>query len=172
MVKLFGICGILFGCGGIGLWFCLRLKSRVETLTAIQRGIRLLMQEIQYRAVPVRESFRAVSRQLSGEVSIFFTALAKKAGQPDGVCLAALWKEEGQTCLKDCGLKQAELEQFLAFGASLGQERKEKQMEALRLYEQYLEQQIADAKSSYENNHRLYFCLGWTGGLFLMILVI
>lgn len=172
MVKLIGVLGILLGSGGIGMFYCQKLKNRVEALLMIQKGIRLLESEIRYRRVPLAESFRMLGKQLDGEVQQFFFVMAERIGKSDKELLAGLWETEGGRILANCGMKPAEIRQFQKFGASLGMERKDRQLEALQLYAEYLKQQIEEARSSYESNHRLCLCLGWIGGLFLTILVI
>ena len=156
---------------GIGFKASDNLCQQQDMLKKLKKMIILLRGEIKYNNTYISQAFENVSDKIAAPYKGFLLYLAARLDENCGKPFSQLWREAVEVKLKDCGLVKHQLQKICELGDILGFLDKEMQLAAFDLFTEQLEAMLEENSLKMKDNSRLYKCLGFMGGI-LVVLVI
>lgn len=172
MVQSIGICMILAVTTLTGAYFCLREKYRLQDLRELERAMVMLESQIRYLSVPLSEVLENISYQTSGQVGVLMQETAKAMAEKTGETADKIWETVWLRHLSHTYFSGEDYQSILRFGKTLGYLDQEQQKNSTDLFLTELRQKCGQLERRLEKNGRLYYSMGFLGGLLLVIVLL
>lgn len=170
-MKAAGICLILSGCAGIGIYYRIREGIRCRNLMELQRAVQILEGEIAAMHTPLPDAMRHVAARVHGAVSELFLAAAvgmeNKRAQ-----LGMIWQREMEKTISDMQLRREDRQELSGFGDTLGYLDVSMQLQCIALYKKRLDEGIGEMQREKNRKGRIYPVLGLATGIFLCVFIL
>lgn len=148
------------------------LSNRIRSLRELGRVADILKAEIQYAGTPLQEIFREIAKRTAGHFERMFRDAANKMEQRDGKTLGVIFKECVQELPVETGLNGNDKRQLEGLGARLGYLDTKMQIQTIERFKEELKREQEEAEEDYRQRVRVYRCLGFLGGVFLVLLLL
>lgn len=170
-MRFVGVGLILVSCGSMGLIMANSYRQRVLYLRQLVTFIQFMESEIFYARATLPELIGKQKNQFKGIVKDFLNALDQSLELGSGEHFSTLW-EQGVAILERQGLPGQILEDFRDLGRILGVSDVNEQVKHVKLLLVRLEKSLAEAEIESEKHTRLWQYLGFSTGLFLVLLLL
>jgi len=170
-MKWLGMCFILVGCVGMGVWYSNNYVRKWKNLLELKKSLVMLKGEISYGRTPLPEAFFRLADKTKGVISKFYRIMAEGLEEGKGD-MEYLWKNYLEKCIPEKEMRESDRKELESLGSTLGYLDTEMQLQTLGLYEKQLEQSIYFYEKERENRTRLYPILGTIGGILICIILI
>ncbi len=172
IMKIIGCSLIILSTTGIGFYFSIDMKSRMEDLKEWKKLICLLRGDIRYANTPLPEAINSAGRRHEGNFHAFFNTVGTQLQELVGETLAAIWKSAAEKELSCTSLNKKDKIQLIRFGENLGYLDKDMQMNSFELYLTQLDEEITELSRTIKGKAYLYNSLGIMAGVFITIIMI
>lgn len=171
MIKLIASALIVLSGGMAGLIAAHSYASRPQQLKTFRYALRMLETEISYGGTPLPEALLRIGNRTGGCIGEFFVAVSSLLNDKNGPSSGEAW----EICLGDleeeASLSPEDLDILRSFGYTLGISDREDQIKNLRLTQEQLKNQEANAEKLRESNQRMWKTLGFLGGLAVVFIL-
>lgn len=174
VLKVVGVTMMVGSSIGIGMYYSMALKKRMESMKVMKKNMLLLKGEIRYSQSALNEAFIHIAEKNKGCYQHFFEHVARKMEEFQGETFCEIWKKQLMEDLREekSGLKKEDIRQLVILGETLGFLDKEMQINTLDLYLETLEGEMQHLFQDMPEKIRLYQVFGVVGGVFLSILML
>lgn len=172
MVQSIGICMILAVTTLIGAYFCLREKYRLQDLRELERAMVMLESQIRFLSVPLSEVLENISYQTGGQIGALMQEAAKAMAERTGETADQIWEAVWMRHIPHTYFSGEDYESILRFGKTLGYLDQEQQKNSTDLFLTELRQRCGQIEGRLEKNGRLYYSMGFCGGLLLILVLL
>ena len=172
MVQSIGICMILAVTTLTGAYFCLREKYRLQDLRELERAMVMMESQIRFLSVPLSEVLENISYQTKGQVGMLMQETAKAMAERTGETAEQIWETVWMRYISHTYLSVDDYQSILRFGKTLGYLDQEQQKNSTELFLTELRQKCRQIEHRLEKNGRLYYSMGFLGGLMLVIVLL
>lgn len=172
VAKVIGAALVILSTGGMGVYFSLILKERINDLKELNKIILILRGEIRYASNPLPEAVSNLASRSEGEFRRFLLAVADKLDKLEGRTFNEIWRECVEKELVDTSLNKKDKMLLTRLGENLGYLDKEMQLNTIDLYITQVQGELDDAVDSVKEKVRLYNMLGVMAGIFITIVLI
>ena len=172
MVQSIGICMILAVTTLTGAYFCLREKYRLQDLRELERAMVMMESQIRFLSVPLSEVLENISYQTKGQVGMLMQETAKAMAESTGETAEQIWETVWMRHISHTYLSVDDYQSILRFGKTLGYLDQEQQKNSTELFLTELRQKCRQIEHRLEKNGRLYYSMGFLGGLMLVIVLL
>ncbi|MDE6845365.1 MAG: stage III sporulation protein AB [Lachnospiraceae bacterium] len=172
MLKLAGILCILAGCIGLGGSKIREERCRVEHLRELIRIIKRIQNEISYGKHTLPEICHILSEYSDVLYQPHFRIIYEQMEQGNGICLAQVWQQEMEQCLKEIPLLKEEKYILINLPRNLGMPEEKQQAESIGQSLDLLMRRCRQAEDAYDNKSRMIFSVSLLAGIFLTILLL
>ena len=166
MLKLIGCIFILASCTGIGFSKSREMQCHLNELEELKKIFHLLKSELQYTRATFAEVFEKIGPKTREPFQAWLCNLCTSLNDKCGSGFWEMWNASIEEHLKDCRLKQDELNELKNVGKNL------EYIESLDLFIEQMEYRIKNTRESYRTKRKLCQSLGIMGGIFLVILLL
>ena len=166
IVKYFILFFILVFSTLIGKFLSKKYVYRLEELDDIKNALNILKTKIKFTYEPIPEIFEEISNNVNKNVGRIFS-LAKEEMR-DKIASEA-WENAVEKV--ECNLKREDKKVIKTLSKLLGQTDVEGQISQIEITEEFLEEQIKEAKEEKIKNEKLYTRLGTVVGLTIVIIL-
>ena len=166
IVKYFILFLILVFSTLIGKFLSKKYVYRLEELDDIKNALNILKTKIKFTYEPIPEIFEEISNNVNKNVGRIFS-LAKEEMR-DKIASEA-WENAVEKV--ECNLKREDKKVIKTLSKLLGQTDVEGQISQIEITEEFLEEQIKEAKEEKIKNEKLYTRLGTVVGLTIVIIL-
>lgn len=166
IVKYFILFLILVFSTLIGKFLSKKYVYRLEELDDIKNALNILKTKIKFTYEPIPEIFEEISNNVNKNVGRIFS-LAKEEMR-DKIASEA-WENAVEKV--ECNLKREDKKVIKTLSKLLGQTDAEGQISQIEITEEFLEEQIKEAKEEKIKNEKLYTRLGTVVGLTIVIIL-
>lgn len=166
IVKYFILFLILVFSTLIGKFLSKKYVYRLEELDDIKNALNILKTKIKFTYEPIPEIFEEISNNVNKNVGRIFS-LAKEEMR-DKIASEA-WENAVEKV--ECNLKREDKKVIKTLSKLLGQTDVEGQISQIEITEEFLEEQIKEAKEEKIKNEKLYTRLGTVIGLTIVIIL-
>lgn len=166
IVKYFILFLILVFSTLIGKFLSKKYVYRLEELDDIKNALNILKTKIKFTYEPIPEIFEEISNNVNKNVGRIFS-LAKEEMR-DKIASEA-WENAVEKV--ECNLKKEDKKVIKTLSKLLGQTDVEGQISQIEITEEFLEEQIKEAKEERIKNEKLYTRLGTVIGLTIVIIL-
>ena len=166
IVKYFILFLILVFSTLIGKFLSKKYVYRLEELDDIKNALNILKTKIKFTYEPIPEIFEEISNNVNKNVGRIFS-LAKEEMR-DKIASEA-WENAVEKV--ECNLKKEDKKVIKTLSKLLGQTDVEGQISQIEITEEFLEEQIKEAKEEKIKNEKLYTRLGTVVGLTIVIIL-
>jgi stage III sporulation protein AB len=171
IIKIIGCVLVIASSTGIGFFFSVEMKSRIEDLKELKKLIGLLKGDIRYANTPLPEAISVIARRYQGNFYPFFQYVSTKLQELSGQTFTQIWKSACEKELMNTSLSKKDKMQLISFGENLGYLDKDMQMNTFELYLSQLEEEIAELTRTVKERSYLYNSLGIMAGVFITIIM-
>ena len=151
MLKLFGAGLTMFSCFAAGCLICAEMKKRIHILEELRRMTVMLSAEIGYANTMLDEAFGSIAKRVSQPLSDFLVHVQEK--------------------MQGTALKESDLASLRTLGGQLGYLDVAMQKKTLDYYLEQVSDACVQAKKEYREKEKMFRCLGFGAGAFLVILL-
>lgn len=166
MLKLIGSIFILAACTGIGFTKSYEMQNHLGTLEELKKIFYILKSELQYTRAPFAEVFEKIGYKTCEPFQTWLFELCKCINSKKNSTFWEMWRASIEENLKDCRLKEDDLEELKQVGKNL------EYTEGLDLYIEQIEYKIKNLREVYQSKRKICQSLGIMGGVFLVILLL
>ncbi len=166
LIKYFILFLILVFSTLIGKFLSKKYVYRLEELDDIKNALNILKTKIKFTYEPIPEIFEEISNNVNKNVGRIFS-LAKEEMR-DKIASEA-WENAVEKV--ECNLKREDKKVIKTLSKLLGQTDAEGQISQIEITEEFLEEQIKEAKEEKIKNEKLYTRLGTVVGLTIVIIL-
>ena len=166
IVKYFILFLILVFSTLIGKFLSKKYVYRLEELDDIKNALNILKTKIKFTYEPIPEIFEEISNNVNKNVGRIFS-LAKEEMR-DKIASEA-WENAVEKV--ECNLKREDKKVIKTLSKLLGQTDAEGQISQIEITEEFLEEQIKEAKEEKIKNEKLYTRLGTVVGLTIVTIL-
>lgn len=166
LIKYFILFLILVFSTLIGKFLSKKYVYRLEELDDIKNALNILKTKIKFTYEPIPEIFEEISNNVNKNVGRIFS-LAKEEMR-DKIASEA-WENAVEKV--ECNLKKEDKKVIKTLSKLLGQTDVEGQISQIEITEEFLEEQIKEAKEEKIKNEKLYTRLGTVVGLTIVIIL-
>ena len=166
MIKLIGSILILASCTGIGFSKSKEMQFHLTELEELKRIFYLLKSELQYTRATFAEVFEKIEPKIREPFRSWLYNLCARLNEKSGSMFWEIWNDSIEEHLKECRLKEDELNELKIAGKNL------EYIESLDLFIEQMEYRIKNTRENYRTKRKLCQSLGIMGGIFLVILLL
>ena len=166
LIKYFILFLILVFSTLIGKFLSKKYVYRLEELEDIKNALNILKTKIKFTYEPIPEIFEEISNNVNKNVGRIFS-LAKEEMR-DKIASEA-WENAVEKV--ECNLKKEDKKVIKTLSKLLGQTDVEGQISQIEITEEFLEEQIKEAKEERIKNEKLYTRLGTVIGLTIVTIL-
>ncbi len=170
-MRIIGVCFVLLGCAGMGMYYRMREIFRYRNLQELLKAMMVLRGEIAAIRTPLPEALLHSSRRIKGSIAAFFRLVAGDLEEGRGE-LNSIWKSRLKDTIPLMQMKEADRTELERLGETLGYLDVEMQVQSIDLYKKRLEYSIKEMEKENEKRSRLYPVLGTITGILLCILIL
>ena len=190
MLKLFGAGLTMFSCFAAGCLICAEMKKRIHILEELRRMTVMLSAEIGYANTMLDEAFGSIAKRVSPPLSDFLVHVQEKMQKGEEANLGVIFEKQLEKCqveyfdfylfhnvcemkmdLKGTALKESDLASLRTLGGQLGYLDVAMQKKTLDYYLEQVSDACVQAKKEYREKEKMFRCLGFGAGAFLVILL-
>ena len=167
-MHMFAVVLISGGFLSMGVIAARNLRCCANELREVIIGVQVIKRELKYSLAPLNELLQMASAQTAGETQLFFDDCKRKIEAADGELFETIWRQALER-RKFC-LKQADYLILMQLGSVLGRYDADEQIMVLSRTVEQLEQRYLDAKEESRRMGRVYMVLGFSVGMFMLLL--
>ena len=171
MLKLFGAGLTMFSCFAAGCLICAEMKKRIHILEELRRMTVMLSAEIGYANTILDEAFGSIAKRVSPPLSDFLVHVQEKMQKGEEANLGVIFEKQLEMDLKGTALKESDLASLRTLGGQLGYLDVAMQKKTLDYYLEQVSDACVQAKKEYREKEKMFRCLGFGAGAFLVILL-
>ena len=171
MLKLFGAGLTMFSCFAAGCLICAEMKKRIHILEELRRMTVMLSAEIGYANTMLDEAFGSIAKRVSPPLSDFLVHVQEKMQKGEEANLGVIFEKQLEMDLKGTALKESDLASLRTLGGQLGYLDVAMQKKTLDYYLEQVSDACVQAKKEYREKEKMFRCLGFGAGAFLVILL-
>lgn len=168
--KLIAGACVMTGALGFGWSLCGEMNSDIQHLKLQKQILLYIMGEITYLHRPMGEIFDLVSEKTEPPYELFLREVSRKMQERDGKTLIPIWNETIQDMKCQWDGSQTGTAYLEKMGNCFEYEGGQLQVEALRLFEMELDNEIDRLKAKRDENSRLIKALSTLTGILCIIL--
>lgn len=172
IIKITGICLIMFSSTLIGLYYSNRDFFRQNDLKEIKKALLILMSEIDYCLTPLPLAMRNISTRINNPISKIFLNCSDIISQNTNKSMNEIWKESIDNNKEELYLNEEDIGYLYSFGKTLGYLDKGLQINNISITVKYIEEKINELNESITKNKKLYQSAGILCGLIICIVLI
>ncbi|MBQ7774308.1 MAG: stage III sporulation protein AB [Lachnospiraceae bacterium] len=170
MQKVIGLCMILLGCSGLGLWYSMQFQGQLKNLREMCHILELFLGEIRFGRSTLVECCLQLTKRVEepyrGSFMRIYEAACRNQGEPFGeLCNACL--TEG---LKKLVVDKADKDKFISCFSNCGFAEGSMQLRTIEQSKEQLEERLHALSRENTSKCRLALSLGTMSGLLLVIL--
>ncbi|WP_157950214.1 stage III sporulation protein AB [Vallitalea okinawensis] len=163
---------VILACSSLLGFYLSKLDEyRLKELLSVKKMAIMLASEIEYSSSLVAALEHIAGRldaPLNNWVMDIAVELSKRTGKP----LVTIWNEKCEVYVNQAYLTDSDWEYIRDFGKNLGYLDKSMQHKNIRLFIDYLDDEIVLINNSKDNNKKMYRSLGILMGLLVVIVLI
>lgn len=160
------VCSSLLG------YYLSRLDGyRLKDLVAVKKMALMLATEIEYSAT-LAVAFEQISRRLEGVVANMMREVSESLARRNGEPFIDIWRSKLNRYENLTYLHKEDLEQISEFGKFLGHLDKSMQDKNIKIFIEYLDQEMGYIYEMKRKNEKMYQSLGVLLGLLVIIIML
>lgn len=172
-IKLTGVLLVIAGCGIYGMLLCHGINRRIEELNEYKAAIILLEGQISYGNYNLPQAFSNISDSCSIlEIKNFYKYVSDKLYENSGRDFCEIWCEGMKKYSESLYLKDKDKLLLTAIGSIPLYLEGSTQINYLEEIKIKLESEISRAKNEAASKCKIYRCMGFSAGAFLVLLLI
>ena len=171
MLKMFGAGLTMFSCFAAGCLICVDMKKRIHLLEELRRMTVMLSAEIRYANAMLDEAFDSIAKRVSPPLSDFLLHVQEKMREGEEANLGVIFEKQLELDLKGTALKESDLVSLRMLGSQLGYLDRTMQKKTLDYYLEQVSDACIQAQREYREKEKMFRCLGFGAGAFLVILL-
>lgn len=164
-----GAC-VMTGALGFGWSLCGEMNCDIQHLKLQKQILLYIMGEITYLHRPMGEIFDMVSEKTEPPYELFLREVSRKMRERNGKSLIHIWNDTIQDMKGQLNSSQIGITYLEKMGNCFEYEGEQLQVEALRLFEMELDNEIDRLKTKKDENSRLIKALSTLTGILCIIL--
>ena len=172
LLETIGMVLILAATTMTGAYLCLRERYHVQDLQTLQQAVLGIQNQILYLSAPLPEVLEAVSYQINGEIGSVLQETAQHMQQRTEQTAEEIWESVWRKHLPCTFLTGRDYEALMQYGKTLGYLNKEQQKDNSRFLLEYLQREQETLRRRLEKNGRLYYSMGFLGGLLVVVILL
>lgn len=172
MLKILGSLCIMASTTLWGASAARQLRRNYEQMRMLEQLLNRLRSEILYSRSCLGDIFAKIGPDLDGPFQLWVYQMHEKIQKKEGDSFSVIWKETIQACLSESGIPQRDRLRLQEIGGQLGDADLEGQIRAIELYLNELKRSMEDMRNELRSKEKLCHCLGVTGGIFIVILLL
>lgn len=146
-------------------------EYHLKDLLNVKKMAMMLASEIEYSSSLVA-ALEHISQRLDAPFNNWVMDIAVELAKRTGKPLVTIWNEKSELYVNSAYLTDKDWEYIRDFGKNLGYLDKSMQHKNIRLFIDYLDEEIALINNSKDNNKKMYRSLGILMGLLVVIVLI
>lgn len=171
MVKIAGICMVVFACAMLGKNMSDRLAARKRTLEHLHHFLTTLSNEISFSLEPLPDIIGRVSREDLGHVSEFARYVARELHNRENATLREVWLRGLDKYRKALGISDETLAVLRTLGKKLGTMSKDIEVGNIALALGSIEEEGRRVQTLYDKNSKLYRNLSIMAGVLIVVIL-
>jgi len=171
-MKFAGLLMILTSCTVLGLAAGESLSLRYKSMKQVSEMLQLLQGEIRCSYSTFSRAFLGIAARMPEPWPLFLEAMAEKLDSLSGGCFREIWEEAVSGLPESCGLTPEDRRSLKELGSGLGYLDAQMQMQTLSLFLEHWKLQMEELRQEMQLKQRVYRCLGVSGGLALMLVLL
>ncbi len=170
MQKTFGFILILAGCSGLGMWYSMQFRLRIQNLKKMCHILRMLESQVRFGRSTMGECCEQIARRVDNPFKSCFKEIAGEMEQNEGSSLGQVSRASFNRHLKRLVVSEKEKEEFVTCFAHEGFEDEGMQIQSILRGRQELETAMQELNETLTSRCRLAISLGTMSGLLLVVL--
>ena len=166
-----GMC-VMTGAFGFGWSLCREMSDMLFHLKEQKRLLLFIVREISFMHRPMQEIFSAVGERMKDPYQEFLMAVSEGMEQRTGKSLQEIWHDNVELLQKNGSCPKEAARILLRLGECFGCEEDKMQIDALKLLEAELSDEIDSRSKEKEEKSRLIRTLSVLAGIFCIVLFI
>ena len=171
MIKLAASTMIVLAGGLTGLIISHGYAVRPQQLRTIESALQMLETEIAFALTPLPDALRKVGKRAGGCVGEFFFSVGTLLDSDSARSSGETWEAELENLVSQAFLTSMDADILRSFGYTLGVSDREDQIKNLRLVQEQLRHQEAEADKLRDGNQRIWRTIGFLGGLAVVFIL-
>lgn len=172
MLIKYGSMALIIICSSmLGVYLSRLDEYRLREILNIKKMAIMLASEIEYSSSLVN-AFEHISARIDAPLSNWLMEIAVELAKRTGRSFTTIWSEKCDLYLRGTYLTEEDWQYIKDFGKNLGYLDKSMQHKNIRLFIDYLDEEIKCINSQKESNKRMYRSLGILIGLLVVIILI
>ena len=170
LIRMIGI-AIAFGAAVLAGAYVGNLDNfRIRDLTQMKKALAILKAEIEFAHAPLPEALMGIAQRTAGPIGAMFLMLAERIDTDRGADVSQLWAQCVLTLAPETYFNNEDVEQFIAFGKTLGFLDKGMQIANIAIATDYINEKMVRLNESRFKSGRMYRSLGFLGGLLIVVI--
>lgn len=170
-MKWLGMCMVLMGSLGLGLWYSTLYTKRWKNLLSCRKAMMIIRGEIAYGRTPLPQAFGQAAGRVQGVLKEFLEMVSERLAEGGGR-MEQIWRKALEEVFRDREMRQEDLRELRELGDTLGYLDVEMQLQTIDLYIRRLEQSIREYEEEKKSRTRLYPALATMCGALICIIMI
>ncbi len=172
MVRLAGFSMIGLSCSGLGLWYALNLRQRLQHLHTMNRIIELLISLLQYGKSTLPECCCQLAGQVEEPYRQAFAQVYREMAKSRGNSFSEVYGRIMGEALRQLPLKEQDRQLFLQCVLEQGGGDGEARVRLIRRQQELLRERIARLEAESREKSRMAVGLGTLTGLLIIIILL
>ncbi len=163
---------VIIGTFGFGRALCNDINCVLYHLKEQRRMLTYIINEISFMHKPMQEIFEIINEKLNEPYKTFIKNILKEMDNRNGIKLEDIWKKEVKNIKNTNAYPQKAVSNLLAFKSCFGEQKDKMQIEAFRMFEAELCEEINRLSKEKAEKCKLIQTLSILTGVFCVILFI
>lgn len=171
MQKLVAGILLVIGSSGIGYYYYMEIKTRLNNLKSIKEIMIMIENEIAYSKASLPNLCRSLESRFSGKFQKFFQQINKENENLVGNSFGTIWTEACDKLREEIGVKKSDsliLQQFLG---NQNYNNVDMQLKSMEFRRRELEKVIDEIEKTIESSKKMYLSLGVMSGILATIIL-
>lgn len=170
MQKAFGFILILSGCSGLGIWYSMQFRLRIQNLKQMCHILSMLEGQVRYGRSTIGECCGQIAGRVDNPFRNVLVEIAEEMQKSNGNSLKQAGQMSFEKHFKRLVVSEKEKEEFMACFTHEGFEDEGMQIQSILRGRQELEGAMQELNESLNSRCRLAISLGTMSGLLLVVL--
>lgn len=170
MQRAFGFILILAGCSGLGIWYSMQFRLRIQNLKQMCHILSMLEGQVRFGRSTMGECCGQIAGRVDNPFQNVLQEIAGEMKENKGNSLRQVSQTSFDKHLKKLVVSSKEKEEFMACFAHEGFEEEGMQIQSILRGRQELEAAMQELNESLTSRCRLAISLGTMSGLLLVVL--
>ncbi len=170
MQRAIGFVLILAGCSGLGMWYSMQFRLRIQNLKQMCQILRMLESQVRFGRNTMGECCEQIAKRVDNPFHRAFQEIGIEMKQNKGSSLGQISRASFNRHLKRLVASEKEKDEFIACFVHEGFEEEGMQIQNIIQGRQELETIIGELSENLTSRCRLAISLGTMSGLLLVVL--